>query len=46
MDVEMDDLTRGMSKLESSLSFVPSQVRRKGKGKAKAAGAGSAGIAV
>jgi hypothetical protein len=31
----MDDLTKGMRNLESSLSFVPSQVRRKGKGKGK-----------
>lgn len=46
VDVDMDDLTKGMSKLESSLSFVPTQVRRKGKGKAKAVGAEPAGIAV
>lgn len=37
-DIDMDDLTRGMSQLESSLTFVPIQLRRKanGKGKGKA----------
>lgn len=34
--MDMDDLTKGMSRLESSLSFVPAQLRRKAKGKGKA----------
>ena len=32
----MDDLTKGMKALESSLTLVPAQLRRKGKGKSKA----------
>jgi hypothetical protein len=33
--VDMDDLTKSMKSLESSLSMVPAQLRRKGKGKGK-----------
>jgi len=36
VDVDMDDLTNGMRTLESSLTLVPAQLRRKGKGKSKA----------
>jgi len=32
VDVDMDDLTKSMKSLESSLSMVPAQLRRKGKG--------------
>jgi hypothetical protein len=32
VDVDMDDLTQSMMSLESSLSMVPAQLRRKGKG--------------
>jgi hypothetical protein len=32
----MDELTNGMRTLESSLTLVPAQLRRKGKGKSKA----------
>lgn len=46
VDVDMEELTKGMSKLESSLTFVPSQVRRKGKGKAKAGAGNGNGVAV
>jgi hypothetical protein len=35
VDVDMDDLTKSMKSLESSLSMVPAQLRRKGKGKGK-----------
>lgn len=35
VDVEMEELTKGMKGLESSLSIVPAQLRRKGKGKNK-----------
>jgi hypothetical protein len=31
----MEELTKGMKGLESSLSIVPAQLRRKGKGKNK-----------
>jgi hypothetical protein len=36
VDMDMDSLTRSMGTLESSLSLVPNQVRRKDKGKGKA----------
>jgi len=35
VNVDMDDLTKSMKSLESSLSMVPAQLRRKGKGKGK-----------
>jgi len=33
--VDMDDLTKSMKSLESSLSMIPAQLRRKGKAKGK-----------
>lgn len=44
IDVDMDDLTKSMSSLESSLSMVPAQLRRKGKGKAGVSKVLEAGI--
>jgi len=39
VDVDMDDLTKSMKSLESSLSLVPAQLRRKSKGKSRAGSA-------